>query len=291
MSVSNGPPADWSAMLADAVAKPGVISQAYRTFWNYSFLNSLLAVMQCHERSLPIGPLNTFLGWRNVGRSVKKGEKAIILCMPVTVKNRPRSDSPVEPTKEGETPTSPGGRTVFVYKPHWFVLAQTDGEPYHPTELPEWSEERTLSVLGIHRTDFGLLDGNAQGYATGKLIAVSPIAYAPHRTLFHELAHVVLGHTAEADRFDDGDERTPRNIREVEAEGVALICCESLGFPGTEFSRGYLQHWLGAQEIPERSIQKIFKAADTILKAGHPASDNATSEKKAESHETVPTAR
>ena len=139
-----------------------------------------------------------------------------------------------------------------------------------------------MAALGIRRTDFGLLDGNAQGYAAGKLIAISPIAFAPHRTLFHELAHVVLGHTAEIERLDDGDEQTPRNIREVEAEGVALICCESLGFDGLEFSRGYLQHWLGARTISEHSAQKYFRAADVILKAGHPATPEASTENFAE---------
>ena len=75
----------------------------------------------------------------------------------------------------------------------------------------------------------------------------------PHRTLLHEIAHVVLGHTGELSRMDDGQEHTPRCLREVEAESVALICCESLGLPGAEFSRGYIQHWMSSDQIPERS--------------------------------------
>ena len=60
-----------------------------------------------------------------------------------------------------------------------------------------------------------------------------------------------------------------RNIREVEAESVALICCESLGLPGAEAARGYIQHWLqGEKEIPNQSAALIFSAAQTILKAG-----------------------
>lgn len=282
MSAFNGPPAEWSAMLIDAVAKPGAISEAYHRFWNYSLGNSLLALFQCHQRGLALGPLNTFLGWKNVGRSVKKGERAITLCMPVSLKCRSRGGTTRTTDAEGTDEIVVSLQKRFLYKPHWFVLAQTEGEPYHPTELPQWSESRALSTLGIHRTDFGLLDGNAQGYAAGKLIAVSPIAFAPHRTLFHELAHVVLGHTAEIERLDDGDEQTPRNIREVEAEGVALVCCESLGFDGSEFSRGYLQHWLGPQGISEHSAQKIFRAADIVLKAGRPAAPEDPVEKFAE---------
>ena len=92
------------------------------------------------------------------------------------------------------------------------------------------------------------------------------IAALPLRTAFHELAHVVLGHTTEGD-VNDG-EALARNIREVEAEAVALICCESLGLDGSEYCRGYIQDWLSGGSIPERSAQRIFRAADQILRAG-----------------------
>jgi hypothetical protein len=64
-------------------------------------------------------------------------------------------------------------------------------------------------------------------------------------------------------------ETTPRSLREVEAESVALICGEVLGLPGTEYCRGYIQNWLrGKEEIPAQSAQKILAAAAEILKAG-----------------------
>ena len=68
----------------------------------------------------------------------------------------------------------------------------------------------------------------------------------------------------------DGDD-PPLDLCEVEAEAVALICCESLGLAGADYSRGYIQAWLRGGLIPERSAQRIFHAADRILKAGHPA--------------------
>ena len=67
------------------------------------------------------------------------------------------------------------------------------------------------------------------------------------------------------------DGLSPRSLREVEAEAVALVCLEALGLQGAEHCRGYIQHWnerCGAEPIPERSAQRIFKAADQILKAG-----------------------
>ena len=93
----------------------------------------------------------------------------------------------------------------------------------------------------------------------------------------HELAHVVLGHTAEGSGLTDHDERTPKDVREVEAEAVAYICCQSLNLPGEAFSRGYLQHWLRDRTIEERSAQRIFKAADAILRAGYPGTAPADS--------------
>ena len=64
---------------------------------------------------------------------------------------------------------------------------------------------------------------------------------------------------------------TAHTVAEVEAEAVALLCCESLGLPGAEFSRGYIQSWGQGQAISERSAQRIFHAAEQILRAGRPA--------------------
>jgi hypothetical protein len=135
--------------------------------------------------------------------------------------------------------------------------------------IAEWNEQTALVALKIERIPFEDLDGNTQGYAKrGRKIAISPIAAQPSKTLFHELAHVALGHCDEGDLSDT--ETTPRNIREVEAEAVALLCCESLGLPGAEY-RGYIQSWSHGQTISERSAQRIFRAADQILRAGRNA--------------------
>ncbi len=77
-----------------------------------------------------------------------------------------------------------------------------------------------------------------------------------------------LAHTLESD-FEDG-ERTPKNLREVEAESVALLCCEALGLEGSDFCRGYIQGWANGEQIPEHSAKRILGAADKILKAGAP---------------------
>jgi len=279
---------DWTQLLVDAVQKPGIISTAYSKFWNYSVGNGLLAISQCLVRGLEPGPIHTFRGWLDLGRHVRKGERALVLCLPLSVKRKVKQPA-TDPnqirvgdgaerqiaSQVGAQPDANGAIavTVFTYKPHWFVLSQTEGQDFIPAALPAWNERRAFHALLIDRVRFDHPNGNCQGFALGRSVSVSPIAVLPHKTLLHELAHVVLGHTEEGTRLDD-HELTPRNLREVEAECVALICCESLNLTGTPECRGYIQNWLGKDQIPERSAQKIFKAADAILRAGRPQADS-----------------
>lgn len=262
MSTPNSNP-QWTELLQKAVTEPGIISEAYQRFHNYSLGNQLLAMFQCAAREIAPGPLGTFMHWKELGRNVKKGAKAIQLCMPVTGKR----NADVKDETTGETSAKEIGYTRFVYKNNWFVLSQTEGAEYVPADLPEWKEAAALEALEITRIDFDMLSGNCQGYARERSVAVSPVAAMPFKTLFHELGHVILGHTTEM-QMADSDEHTPRDIRELEAECVAMLCCASLGLPGVELSRGYIQNWYKGNEVPERSAQKIFSAADKILKAG-----------------------
>jgi antirestriction factor ArdC-like protein len=241
----------WESLLTEAVTKPGLIAAAYNSFHSYSIGNQVLAMVQCEQREITPGPIATFPAWKEKGRHVKKGEKALTLCMPVTRKNQ-----------EDETYTS------FIYRNRWFVLAQTEGEEIEQPSPPAWGKARALNELGISEIEFDLTNGNVMGYAKKRSIAISPLAFAPFKTLFHELGHVILGHTEELD-FSDS-ESTPKSLREVEAESVALILCESLNLPGADYARGYIQNWLSGDVIPEKSAQKIFRAADRILKAGAP---------------------
>jgi len=255
----------WAELLQKAVTEPGVVSKAFGRFHSYSLGNQLLALAQCEARHIEPGPLATFPRWKELGRYVRKGERALMLCMPITVK---RADVTEKDGLQGETESC---ATWFVYKNHWFVLAQTAGAEYNPEPLPGWDAGEALKALRIERTPFTMLDGNVQGYAKNRTVAINPVADQPESTLFHEVAHIILGHTAEGSLNSDSSDRTPRDIRELEAECVALLCCESLGLPGAAQSRGYIQHWNTGHEVPERSAQRIFHAADEILRAGRTA--------------------
>jgi antirestriction protein ArdC len=246
----------WATMLSDAVTQPGIISKCYSTFHNYSIGNQLLAYGQLQTRNMGLSPLATYKRWSELGRQVKKGEKAIALVMPVTINKKDDAGA-----KTGEC------FQWFTLKNNWFTLDQTEGTEYNPEPvIPAWDKVKALETLQITEIRFDSPNGNSQGYAQGKNIAINPVAALPHKTRFHELAHVVLGHTVEQAMHDN--DMTPRDIREVEAESVAYILCSVLGLPGLIESRGYIQNWLDGSEISDKSAQKIFSTADKILKAG-----------------------
>lgn len=283
----------WVDLLRRAVEEPGLISEAYTRFHGYSLGNRFAALLQCQERGLEPGPISTFNGWRKLGYAVQKGEEAITLCMPL--KGVMAREKPASPADQAQHPSAPPDIQeieyirAFVWKPHWFVLAQTQPvnpetvQPVSVPTLPGWDKEKALAALGIHEKPFTALDGNIQGYAHERDIAVSPLAALPHKTFFHEAAHVVLGHTEgpnSAGRLID-TLTLSRSQSEVEAEGTALLLLDVFDLPGQEYARGYIQHWLEGEAIPEKSAQRIFGAADRILSAGlgelrprHPTADD-----------------
>src|SRR5579863_2355130 len=176
----------WAELLHKAVTEPGVISTAFSRFHSYSVRNQLLAFFQCRERGIQPGPLATYPKWKDLGRYVRKGEKALTLCMPVTCK---RSDA--GEVQEGDEGQRPEAITCFVYCPHWFVLSQTEGREYVPEPLPGWDAVTALKCLDVERVPFAMMDGNVQGYARHRQVAINPVADQPESTLFHEVAHIV----------------------------------------------------------------------------------------------------
>ena len=254
-------------LLKQALTEPGIVSAAYGRFHRFSLGNQILAAVQLQQRSLPLSPIASFNRWKELGRSVSKGQKALSLWMPITVTRRStESDGEVSDDNERRM-------TLFKLAPRWFSLEQTEGEDYiEPVESPQWDADAALKGLDITLEHFEFMDGNVQGYAVKRRIAVNPMAEYPHKTRFHELAHVVLGHTEAADCHDAAS--IPRSIQEVEAEGVAFLLCSVLDLPGRDESRGYIQSWLEGEPLPEKSAQRIFSASQKILDAGKPVTQS-----------------
>lgn len=251
----------WKELLDTVVTTPGYVGECYKAFHDYSPGNQMLAMWQCHARKIEPGPIGTYKFWKDMGRQVTSGlGSAIYLCRPVTW----RAKEEVEGECESVVHVS------FKYEPRWFVLSQTQGEEYIAPPLPGWELGNALWGLEIEPMVFTDMSGNCMGYARERTFAVNPLNNHATATIVHELAHIVLGHTEEG-LVADGKDRTPTDIREMEAESTALIVLDQLGLTDHAASRGYIQAWYKGNEIPEESARKIFAAANTILAAGRKA--------------------
>lgn len=255
-------PATWAALLNQAINEPGKLLEAYQAFHNYSFGNMCLAMFQAGERGL--APIATYNAWQDKGRQVRKGEKAIVLCQPI-IYDKKDSDG----NKSGEK------GCFFTYKARWFFMHQTEpiegweGETEKVSTIPAWDETRALESLKITQEDFKHINGNIQGYARphDRVIAINPMAQIPLKTMWHEIAHVILGH-GQTDDAGHGVE-IPRNIQEVEAESVAMLLMAIHGIDGIEYCRGYIQNWTqNGNPFDDKTAKRIFDAVQKINAAG-----------------------
>ena len=181
-------------------------------FHHYSFRNTLLIQLQCPEATRVAG----FRAWQQLGRQVRKGEKAIWILAPVT---RKRSDDDVE--DDGKS------RILVAFKPACvFDISQTDGEP-----LPEvcsrldgaapdgvYDELITFAHSIGYSVEEDYLPGGTNGDCnfTEHHIRVE-VTNAPAqqvKTLVHELAHAMLHENAK-----------DRALAELEAESIAFVVC------------------------------------------------------------------
>lgn len=249
-------------LLDEAISEPGMISQAYSTFHGYSLGNQFGVMVQCQIRGIEPGPIAGYKKWQELDRQVQGGEQALGIWIP-----RPYSYTEEVENQDGEIEEIERQGMTFLWKRCVFVLSQTEGEEYELPATPDWNREQALDNLEIQEISFDLMNGNAQGYAMSDKIAINPVAENPLKTSLHEIAHVIMGHTGEGELSDN--KTLARNLKEIEAEATAMIVMAALDQDGIEYSRGYIQGWLGdGNEIPEESAQRIFSTANKILDAG-----------------------
>jgi hypothetical protein len=246
---------EWPRLLDEALTAPGSLTGVYDRFHDYSLTNMLLFRMQgVHE------PVASFSRWKSLGRHVLRGSRAKEVIVPVLINEE------AEPLAEKRERMARliGFKVVRAV----FAYSDTDGAEIPPQPTPGWEYQQALIKLGIREVPFDDTNGNKQGYSHGTEIAINPIAVRPTKTRFHELAHVVLGHTL-PHAYDEYV--THRGIREFQAEAVAYLAMNELGQLDDETasaSRGYVQHWLEGEQPPDKAIQQVFTAADRILRAG-----------------------
>ncbi len=223
-------------------------------FYRYSWGNALLIATQRTEATRVAG----FHTWRKLGRSVRKGEKGIIILAPVVVKKRVESEE-----GEDEQTRVFGFRAAYV-----FDESQTDGEP-----LPEFARvqgdpkdyterlKKFIAASGID-LDYDAGIAPAHGVSSGGRMRLLP-NLAPAEmfsVLVHELAHERLHH---------GERRsqTTKTIRETEAEAVAFVVCNSIGLDTNTAAADYIQLYNGDKQTLAESLSFIQSTAIAILAA------------------------
>ena len=250
-----------SALLLNALDDDAIISQAYSSFHNYSLLNQSLAAFQLMLRFGKLSPIASYKAWQEKGRQVKKNEKAIALYMPVIFKKKNNETDQDTESNDDEV------YTKIILRNNWFCLDQTEGEEYIPEiKIPSWNAEKAMAVLDIVEIHFDSVNGNCMGFAKNNQIAINPLNPLKHKTRFHEMAHILLGHTKDTYLSENAD--LPKSIKEVEAEGVAFLMLNLLNLDGKKESRGYIQGWLQGNPISEESAKRIFTVTDKLFKAG-----------------------
>lgn len=248
------PKFDWQALIETAITSPGSVGNVYNRFYTYSFLNQMFLAMQ-HVKE----PVATYNRWQTLGRQVLKGSKAYSIVRPIFIEKK---------AEEGDVPDK-----LLRFKPVkcLFTVSQTEGDELPEVELPGWDLQTAHERLDIKQVPFEHLDGNAQGYSIGREYALNPVAVHPTMTRFHEIGHIVMGHTAGA---DEGEYTEHRGIYEFQAQTTAYLSINELGIATEEeasHTRGYVQHWLSGERPSDIAIRQVFSATDQILKAGRPA--------------------
>lgn len=238
-------------------------------FHRYSLHNTLLIALQRPDATHVAG----FRKWLELGRCVRKGEKAIRIFAPVRGR-RPQADDGEE---SDDARAVVGFRLACV-----FDVSQTDPLPgIQPTPLepPRASVEgdshaHLLAPLEQHARSLGYqvryepLEGR-DGYCSEKrsLIAIEQTlpSNAKVATLVHELAHA---HGVDYQSYS-------RAEAELIVESVAYVVCGSAGLDTGSDSIPYLAGWNGDEALDR--ISRLTGTIDEIARSIEHALDQTAS--------------
>ncbi|MGN7299473.1 ArdC-like ssDNA-binding domain-containing protein [Ferdinandcohnia sp. SAFN-114] len=201
---------------------------------NYSFRNIMVARAQLQNAWY----IASFKRWNELGRTVKKGEKALRIFAPRFVKTKDEEDGNGEETK----------LVGFVTIPI-FDHSQTEGEPLPIEKIkielegdcPEAREIISLAEQVARQDNCPITYGDA-GSANGfympanHSITVSDKLSVNQRckTLVHELVH---------SKVHRHDTKSSRKEKEVVAEGSAYVVCSFFGLDTSDYSFHYVKSW------------------------------------------------
>lgn len=217
--------------------------------YNYSFRNIMLASYQHEVRTKkPLGRIASYNGWKELGRQVKKGAKAIYILAPMIVKKE---------NKEGEKEEYlQYFRSVPV-----FEYTDTEGKPLNFHKNSEISKtDINISEIVKNSKIKVKYDKIAQrGYTDGRKIVISDeldnnVKIAVY---FHELIHSKLHFGEDRHQLDD-------KKKEFEAEAGAYLLCRYLGIENGD-SKAYLKNW-STNKDSFKETNRVIKTVEKVIK-------------------------
>lgn len=273
-------------------------------FPHYSMNNSLLILMQKPDASL----VQSYNGWKEMGRYVKKGEKGFRILAPAPYKikvEQDKTDAWGKPVigADGQPVKETVEEKRMAFKPvSTFDISQTEGEP-----LPTLgTEDLTGSVEGYQTlfealkaacpvpVAFENIESGAKGYFDVKqeriAIQEGMSEVQNVKTLIHEMTHQKL-HSIDKETGERPD--ISRNQKEVEAESTAYTVCKHFGIDTSDYSFSYVAGWSQGREMEELkgSLETIRRASAQIINSVEGKLYEITEEKEqaaAEKAEEVP---
>lgn len=254
-------------------------------FNNYSVRNIQLIKAQLPEASI----VASFNEWKKRNGHVNKGEKALYVQAPVTVIKKDVDGNPVINSETGEK------ETITYFKPvPVFDISQVSPVEGKELNLPkmggvipsqinkEYYQNVYRSLRDISQKENGIpirfreLENSDGFYSpkTNEITIKKGMTYEQTlSTLIHEMAHSELHNKKSlAERFEG---KLTRSSKELQAESVAYVVSNHLGFDTSNDSFAYLASWsqepdglenLKAQlEIVQEEASSLMKRIDKHL--------------------------
>lgn len=238
-------------------------------FHNYSPRNIQMILMQNPDAS----HVASFKKWKDdFERSVNKGEKALRIFAPITLKRKdPKTNEPLL-DENGNEQTYTSFKLVPV-----FDISQTSGKelakPVYDLEGTYedygnlYKSAKEVSEANNVPLSFSKDTGTANGYYSPMnheiVIKQGMSEQQTLKTIFHEMAHSDLHNLEKM-------QETPlkRSTAELQAESVAFVVASHYGLDTSEYSFGYLATWSqdpeGLSDL-EAQIKIVQKEANSLI--------------------------
>lgn len=239
--------------------------QFQKRFRNYSFNNQILIFLQ-RKNATKVGGKNMW--YRQFGRKIKTGERAIMIYAPIMVKSKDQD------VAVGEDPASGTiGKVMRFRLVPVFDISQTEPIPGKEKEIPEeiqWYDDAPLDER--MRTIFDAVKqyasennikidikseddlGGARGVSKGGTIELVSENLS---TLIHEVAHEML-------HWKDRENAPERKIKELQAEGVANFVLSEYDIPAPHTEK-YLALWQIDPEHINSNFNIIKDTSKTLI--------------------------